>query len=75
MQASPTHLLEAAIFLHKVLRLVGGFLVDAGLSHIGENDGTLFADRMVQSMVTSLHLCTCMEAELFVDGRLSSLLQ
>ena len=55
-------------------------------SHLCKNDGTLFADQVVQSMRlyffgavtcvatkgTSLHLCNKMEAELFVDGRLNS---
>ena len=90
-QASPTFLklfmLEADIFLRKMLTLGGGLLADAGLSHVFENGGTLFADQVVQSMRlhnifgavtcvatkgTSLYLCNCMGAELFVDGRLNS---
>ena len=62
----------------------GGFHADVGLSHICENDGTLFADQVVQCMRLifserlrvwrqrrqALHLCNYMEAEVFVDGRL-----
>ena len=42
-------MLEAEIFLHKMLTPGGGLDADAGLSHIKENDGTLFADQVVQS--------------------------
>ena len=66
--------------------LGGGLHADPGLSHIYENDGTLFADQVVQPMrlhffravtcvptkATSLHLCNYMEAEVFVDGCLNS---
>ena len=49
-QASPTllklFLLQAAIFLHTMLTPGGGLHADAGLSHIYENDGTLFADQV-----------------------------
>ena len=86
-QASPTFvklsMLEAVIFLHKMLTLGGG--LDADLSHfLGKRRH--FADHVVQSVRlnffgavmfvatkgTSLHLCNCMGAELFVDGRLDS---
>ena len=79
-------LLEAEIFLHKMLTPGGGLHADAGLSHISENDGTLSADQVVQSMRlnffgavacvatkgASLHLCNNMGAELVADGRLNS---
>ena len=57
----------------------GGLHADNGLSYIYENDGTLFADQLVQSMRlnffgavtcvatkgTSLHSCNYIGAELF----------
>ena len=53
-QPSPTLLtvfmLEAEFFLHKMLTPGGGLHADAGLSQIDENDGTLFADQVAQSM-------------------------
>ena len=63
-KASPTLLklfmLEAEMFLHKML--TPGFCLhaDADLSHIFENDGTLFADQVVQSIrhiFRSRHVC------------------
>ena len=52
-QASPSlpklFVLEAVIFSQKMLTPGGGLHADAGLSHISENDGTLFADQVVHS--------------------------
>ena len=53
-------MLVAEIILHTMLTLGGGPHADAGLSHIHENDGTLFADHVVQSMrlfFRSGHVC------------------
>ena len=44
-------MLEAENFLHKMLTPGGGLHADAGMNHIHENDGTLFADQVVQSML------------------------